>query len=233
MRSLYVVGAIGLLLSIATAFLYLSFAGTSSQSATVFVAGETFKALLTFTLVALGGALIKRAIDASLDEQRAHRSLAEQSKERQTSIIKEFVEVFSQFYSVRKLYESARRHPQMYDQRSKEYALLIKDLLKKSVDLEGRYGALKILAINHFGLLGGNLSTKNINELEKCLEDEASSFDQARYRLDLLGELYDDWRHALRDGQEIKMGDKVWENYEALLKFLVETEPPERKRTTT
>jgi hypothetical protein len=51
MRSLYVVGAVGLLLSIATAFLYLRFSGTSTQSANVFVAGETFKALLTFTLV--------------------------------------------------------------------------------------------------------------------------------------------------------------------------------------
>src|SRR5262244_3313218 len=77
MRRLYIIGAVGLLLSIATAVFCLHFARDNAQSAKSFVANETFKVLLTFTLVALGGALIKGAVDASLDEQRAHRARSE------------------------------------------------------------------------------------------------------------------------------------------------------------
>lgn len=221
MRRLYFIGTVGLLLSIATGLFYLHFARTNGQSAYVFVTGETLKALLTFTLVVLGGALIKGAIDASLEEQRTNRSHAEQSKERRTNIITEFAEIFSQFYSVRKLYESARSHPQIYDLGSEEYSILVKELLKKSVELEGRYGALKIIAINHFGLPDSDLSAKNINELEKHLIEERNTPTSIRLRFDLLGEFYDDWRHALEGKRMIGVGRQVWENYEALLKYLM------------
>jgi hypothetical protein len=85
---------------------------------------------------------------------------------RRTGIIREFIDIFSQFYSVRKLYQSARHHPQIYNQNSDEYDALTKELLKKCVELEGRYGALKMLAIYHFGLPDDDLGTKPIEVLK-------------------------------------------------------------------
>jgi hypothetical protein len=85
---------------------------------------------------------------------------------RRTGIIREFIDIFSQFYSVRKLYQSARHHPQIYNQNSDEYDALTKELLKKCVELVGRYGALKMLAIYHFGLPDDDLGTKPIEVLK-------------------------------------------------------------------
>src|SRR6516165_2882665 len=109
MRRLYVVGAFGVIGTVVAAFLYVRSA----------VFGDLFKGLFSFTLVVWGGAFIKRAIDTSLDE-----------RERRNGLIKEFIEIFSQFYSVRKLYDSARQHPQVYGQTSDECAALRKELLR-------------------------------------------------------------------------------------------------------
>ena len=224
MRRLYVVGAFGVIGTVVAAFLYVRSA----------VFGDLFKGLFSFTLVVWGGAFIKRAIDTSLDE-----------RERRNGLIKEFIEIFSQFYSVRKLYDSARQHPQVYGQTSEECAALRKELLRKSVELEGRYGALKILAINHFSLPADDLGTKKIDELmdnihqaERNVRERKDVFKNTRAlmraQFDLLGELYDEWRHALEQdcgiGQSTRIAStraygavdkKVWESYEALLSRLV------------
>ena len=231
-KLLYIVGALGFVGSLALALLHYEFTNPTIAS----FALEAFKILLTFTLIALGGASIKGAIDALLDEQRAHRALMEQKKERQADIIKEFTDIFSQFYSVRKLYHSAKDHVNIYDPSGREYAELIKRLLEKSVDLEGRYGAIKILAINHFELPLIDLSTKrpDMQELTKkvaklvdIMDDRKNRLLLIRHRLDLLGELYDEWRHALERNQKINnnvVGVAVWENYEALLTFFATAE---------
>jgi hypothetical protein len=232
MGRLYAVGAFGLLLSVATgALLYFHFGELNNSSSGAEIAGEAFKILLTFTFVALGGALIKGAVDSSLDQQRAQRSRTEQNEERQTAIIKEFVNIFSEFYSIRKLYHSARTHPHIYDLQSDEYARLVKDILKKSVELEGRYGALKILVINHFALPDENYTTKSRAELQRRIDQikdrpiQERIPESMRLRLDLLGELYDDWRHALERECSISVGAQVWEIYEALLRSLMKAHP--------
>jgi hypothetical protein len=185
--------------------------------------------------VVFGGALIKGTIDASLDEQRAYRALIEQRKERRSKIIEEFVNIFSLFYSVRKLYHSANDHADMYDPNSSDYAGLIRELLRKSTELEGRYGALKTLAIQHFGLPYSDLSTKRnriptlkarIKAPNASASDGDNDFTLIRDELDLLGELYDEWRHAFEEKRGISddVSKDVWEAYEVLLKFLATSE---------
>jgi hypothetical protein len=231
-RVLCYVGAFGFVCSVALVIIYHF--GFRHPSITLFVP-EAFKILLTFTLVALGGALIKGAIDASLDRERDKRARIEQRNERRSGILKEFSDIFSQFYSARKLYHSAKDHENIYDSNSTYYTKLIRELLRRSVDLEGRYGAVKILVIHHYHLPQNELSRKRMQELtlrvsklkESVRENAEDERILIRSRLDLLGELYDEWRHALEENKKISdsvVGAAVWENYEALLKFLAKDE---------
>jgi len=165
-RILCYVSAFGFVCSVALVIIYHF--GFRHPSITLFVP-EAFKILLTFTLVALGGALIKGAIDASLDRERDKRARIEQRNERRSGILREFSEIFSQFYSVRKLYHSAKDHESIYDSNSTYYRELIRELLRRSVDLEGRYGAVKILAIHHYHLPQNELGTKRMKMQELML----------------------------------------------------------------
>jgi hypothetical protein len=190
---------------------------------------ELFKALLVFTLAVWGGALIKNVIDEASEKQQ-----------RRDAIRKEFIEIFSQFYSVRKLYHSLMEH----NQGNAEYTTTKQELLRKSVELEGRYGGLKTLAINHLGLSVKDLGTKEVHTLvdridkaERELEEHhhrksAIVRDLIRDRFDLLGQLYDGWRHALEQDRKIGQSSRscnknidvpkeVWKNYEVLLQYLI------------
>jgi hypothetical protein len=234
-KLLYTVGTFGFIGSLVLAILHYEFPNDTIRSFSL----EAFKISFTFTLIALGGALIKGTIDALLDEQRAQRTLVEQQKERQASIVKEFAEIFSEFYSIRKLYHSAKDHRNLYDSKSTEYAELVRKLLQKSVDLEGRYGALKIFAIEHFALPRRQLSTQrpNLQELKERIPTDDGGInnperqrDVVRDRLDLLGELYDEWRHSIERDKKICdkiVGADVWKNYEALLQFFAASVPLE------
>ena len=91
------------------------------------------------------------------------------------------------------------------------------------MDLEGRFGALKILTITHFKLPHGEYQKKSIDELKQLLCEKKDERELARIRLDLLGEYYDDWRHALEQKRKIKVDDTFYRSYDWLLKFAEES----------
>ena len=139
---------------------------------------------------------------------------------RRLNILKEFADIYSEFYSLRKLYHSARSSRNgIYDSDSEDFKKLIRDILQRSVDLEGRYGALKVLAITHFNLPRGDFTQKQISELREQISKATDPCLQARSRLDLLGEYYDDWRHALEQNRKINLNDEFFREYERLLAF--------------
>lgn len=182
---------------------------------------ETYKIVLSFTLVGILGGFVKAGIDVSIAKQKDNERLYDEWEKRRTNILFEFTQIYSEFYSLRKLYHSARsENNTIYAVGTSEYKTLFRDCLNKAVDLEGRFGGLKVAIIRHFNLPMGDYGAKYIDEL---LELKAGTEEQKlvmRYSLDILGELYDDCRHALEQDRKIKMSNEMWSIYEELLGFL-------------
>jgi hypothetical protein len=195
---------------------------------------ESLKASLTFALIALGGTLIKRVVDADLEDRRAAREAAEQSMERQHAdrraaedrrreVLDELAAVFSGFYSIRKLYHSAisRRHS-VYSNDEAALLDLRRKLLLQATDLEGRYGAVKVQALISLGLHVGDLQYKTLRQLQEHIADPTTG-ERMRQRLwfDVLGEAFDGWRHALERDGEIETIGLAWQGYEHALNELM------------
>jgi hypothetical protein len=233
---LSVVAALGLLLSGG-----FSQAATSASLQIIFQ--ELLRAALTFTLIAVGGGYIKFLSDNFLEEQRTKQAKLDEREAQRRSIIEAFVNTFSGFYSLRKYYEEFTS--QVGDKEFK------KDFLVKCTELEGQYGALKVRAIQHFELPAGMFETqkicaleKELGELDKTLKETETTIDSkeavqkvqetarkaARVRLDLLGQYYDLWRHALRDDnpKEIlakPLREDLWRQYTGLLIYFQKNDP--------
>jgi hypothetical protein len=148
MRKLYLTAGISILLSATFAIFFIAFAkGVPANqlppSATVVL--ESFKILLSFSFITTGGLFVKNIIDQVLSEGQDRKIAASRREETRLEILKEFTTVYSDFYSVRKLYHSAHSsHNDIYQKGSEKYQELMCNLLQRTVDLEGRYGALKV-----------------------------------------------------------------------------------------
>lgn len=228
-------GVAAIILVVAVVTIYLCTAPTGKKNARVAtVLEESLKASLTFALIALGGSLIKRVVDADLEERRAARDAAEQLVERQHAdrraaedrrrrVLDELAAVFSGFYSVRKLYHSAisKRHS-VYSNDAAALLNLRRKLLEQATDLEGRYGAVKVQALISLGLHAGDLQYKTLGQLQERIADPETD-DCLRQRLwfDVLGEAFDGWRHALERDEEIETIGLAWGGYEQALKELM------------
>jgi hypothetical protein len=209
-----------------------------------FLYGQVFKTALTFTLIAAGGGYVKIIGDHFLEDQRNKQAELNEREAQRKSIIDAFVNTFSGFYSLRKYYESTSRVGHRRFERDKEFK---KYFLVKSTELEGQYGALKVRAIEHFELPAGDFGSQNICDLETELDNLDKTLKKtkvalsskeavrkaarkaARVRLDLLGEYYDRWRHALeRDRPEILVQPRLkrlWMQYTGLLTYFQEDDP--------
>jgi hypothetical protein len=213
---IYTAVVIGILLSLGAATGYLLSGPTSQEtpSSLQILCIELFKAALTFTLIAAGGGYIKIVGDRFLEGQRIEQAQLDKRKAERRSIIDELVNTFSGFYSLRKYYES-KSQP-----RDAEF---VKYFLEKSTELEGRFGALKVRAIQHFKLPEGVLRSQEIEGLNEDLKaatekskvmsnSPEAARQEARIRLDLLGQFYDKWRHALeKEREKILLSKKEWE----------------------
>ena len=223
MRKLYFAASIGIVLALISAMAYSILISstpvdTPSPYATILL--EAFKILLSFSLITTGGVVIKGLVDQLLSDERDRRIQATRYEETRQSILEEFADIYSDFYSIRKLYHSARSsRNNIYQIDSEEYKKLVRDILQRSVDLEGRYGALKVLAITHFNLPRGEFRKKEIPELKQQISKSEDKEKEARLRLDLLGEYYDDWRHALEQNRKIDVNDEFFLEYERLLAY--------------
>ncbi|HEX6096775.1 MAG TPA: hypothetical protein VF432_10665 [Thermoanaerobaculia bacterium] len=227
------VAAIALLATVVT--IYLGTAPTDKKDDRVAtVLEESLKASLAFALIALGGTLIKRVVDADLEERRVAREATEQIMERQHAnrraaedrrreVLNELAAVFSGFYSLRKLYHSAisTRHS-VYSNDDAALLDLRRKLLAQTTDLEGRYGAVKVQALISLDFHVGDLQYKTLHQLQEDIADTATD-DRLRQRLwfDLLGEAFDGWRHALERDVEIETIGLAWQGYEQALKALM------------
>lgn len=224
MKKLFDAAKIGVFITIIIGIVYfiLTFNSTSSSTAPPYtnLILETYKTLLTFSLITTGGIFLKAVIDQVIEKDRNNKIESARYEETRKLLLKEFTTIFSEFYSIRKLYHSAISHDNIYEKNSNDLKALIRQLLQKSVDLEGRYGSLKVLAITHFDLPRGEYQKKTIKELSQLVLAAKDKKSLARYRLDLLGESYDDWRHAFEEKRKIKVDDEFWRGYELLLKFL-------------
>ncbi len=206
MKILILASFSGFLLCVIVGIAYVHFmppVANQPEPAILFILGEIFKGLVTFTLIAVGGAFVKNELERL---------------QRRRQIIEEFVRIYSEFYSIRKLYHSALSDKNnIYVKDSADTVKLKHQLLKDCVELEGRYGALKILAITHFNFPKGDYRRKSVLELREELELATDPKNAARLKLDILGETYDDWRHALEENRKIKVIEEIWKTYEELL----------------
>jgi DNA-binding helix-hairpin-helix protein with protein kinase domain len=64
------------------------------------------------------------------------------------------------------------------------------------------------------------LGAKRVDDVRAKLDVESDAALRMRLMFDLLGEAYDDWRHALEERRKITMTEDVWSTYEKLLQFL-------------
>jgi hypothetical protein len=187
-----------------------------------FVSGELLKGAFSFVIIVIGGTVIKLVVDTSLERQRERRADAHQDHERRRAVVDELVAVYSGFYAARKLYHSAiSSHNSLYSADDEAIANLRRALLERIVELDGRYGAVKMLALTTFGLRTDFLGVKEAKQLRVEVAQEQDPKFKIRLMLDLLGEAYDDWRHALEDKRKIAMAVDVWETYEPLLQFFL------------
>jgi hypothetical protein len=228
---LYMLGLILLVWVILSVFVGFA-AWSASGNRPVFLL-ETYKLLLGFTLVGVIGVVVKAVVDARIDSEKESRKRYEEKQKEldrryeeweriRGEIVKEFTNIFSEFYSVRKLYHSAISDNNIiYDKSSKEFKILLQDCLRKTTELEGRYGALKILIIRHFGLPSGNFGFKSVSMLVEKKKTSSNERQRLRYALDILGEAYDDWRHALEKSRKIDVSES-WNAYEEIFGFLDE-----------
>ena len=160
---------------------------------------ETYKLALSFTLIGVFGALVKAAIDENISRKDDEARRYQEWENQKANILQAFIDIFSEFYSIRKLYHSAMStRNSIYTVKTPEFEALVREVLKKAVELEGRYGALKVWIIRHFNLPGGDFGYKSKQKLMELKEDpEIDLSVKHRHALDLLGEAYDDWRHAI------------------------------------
>jgi hypothetical protein len=224
MRKLVVCAGLGLVLAIVVGAFYFRLTWSVQSTnvpayANLFL--ESFKTLLTFSFVTIGSIVLKTLIDQVLERDRNKQTELNRYEETRRTILKEFATIYSEFYSLRKLYHSARsKHNTIYDSSSNEYKTLLRDLLQKSVILEGRYGALKVLIITHFDLQRGEYQMKKLSDLLLAVQTLTKPRDLVRCQLDILGECYDDWRHAFEQNRDINANTIFYKTYDQVLLFL-------------
>lgn len=227
-------GGIGLTMVLGLAYFIatMGYAANNQAPAYTVLLLEAFKTLLTFSLITTGGIALKTFIDQVLEKERNNQTETNRYEETRKLILKEFATIFSEFYSVRKLYHSAISHEALYKKNSTELNLLLRHVLQKSVDLEGRFGALKISAITHFNLPRSEYAKKKVECLLANISSTVDQGQKLRYRLDLLGECYDDWRHAVEEQRKIKVDKEFYTSYDLLLTFFENTAKHGKSCTT-
>jgi hypothetical protein len=207
MRTLLVTGFIAVTAAVVCIILILDYEPIQGmpEPSSIFILKELVKYLLAFVIVSFGGVVIRHSVDRVLMRQRSLRESAVREEEMRRTIVKEFAEIYSGFYTIRKHYDSLRKKEnKVYAELSASIPSILDDLLRRSVELEGRFGALKALSVIHFRLPTEELAeTKKIKELRGKLPKARDSRERARIQLDLIGEWYDDWRHALENGRPI------------------------------
>lgn len=192
-----------------------TFYALSRDESLRFLLAEGLKASLAFTFVAVGGALFKAVLDEHAERRTRLQTQADQWQEERKDLIRETATIFSEFYRIRKLYDSHNIIE----------GTLQQSMLRESVDLEGRYGALKVQALIHLGLPLGDFGYKPFVELHKAIDSERDPKMRGRLWFDYLSEAFDGWRHAIVQGKAIDRSAAACEAYEQVLGILMRSKP--------
>jgi hypothetical protein len=201
--------------------LYYFYPELDEDKTNVFLIKTLFTSFVTFAIITIGGLFVKTTIDFSIEKDRANKIKEERIQTLRSNFINELTQIYSGFYSIRKLYHSVLDEENLnYNNSDNEKTMLFRDLLAKSVDLEGRYGALKVNIAIYYNLELDKWGSKNIDKLNNALKKETDPKIKYRLKLDLIGEYFDEWRHSIEKEEEID--DKVFitVHYTEVLSFL-------------
>ena len=129
MKKLYIAAGIGIGLSLFFAVMYFYFTKDINLPDKLppysLLILETFKTLLTFSLVTTGGVVLKTLIDKLVESDRTRQLENSRYEDTRKIILKEFTNIYSEFYSLRKLYHSAKSQDHIYEVNSDNYKILI------------------------------------------------------------------------------------------------------------
>ena len=187
------------------------------------VATEVLKGAISLVVISVAGALAKHAVDQTLDDRREAGARAKAAEVERQGLREEFSSIFSEFYAIRKLYHSyLQDRSDLFGKGPEESIPFRRQLLEKSVALEGRFGALKVRMLDYFNISHANLGTKQEAELVRLIQVDSDAEARFRHRLDLLGEYYDDWRHGIEKGRKLREAGPIYDEYELILNRLRE-----------
>jgi hypothetical protein len=205
-----------LIVAISAAFVVSGGAGLGPS-----IAMEILKGGVALAVISAGGAIAKFVVDKELEQHRNAKTQARESELELRRIRREFASIFSEFYAIRKTYDSSVGNGSRLFASTPEDVLSFKrDLLTRSIHLEGRYGALKVQCMTFFELKHVELGTKDESVIEQELGAETDPQKRFRLQLDLLGEYYDDWRHSIEGNRRLKPSARVYKVYEDMLELL-------------
>ena len=163
---------------------------------------EGIKAFMTLVVLGIIGLLIRNWIDTKSRRKEDKEVAKNEALEFKRNIIDEYIDVFSSFYSIRKLYHSALDPKNRILDDAERKKIMI-DSLKNSTKQAGKYGTLKVRIINHYKLPKDNWDAKKIKELESGIEESEQPNEVFRMQLDLMGEYYDMWLNSIELGSHI------------------------------
>ena len=163
---------------------------------------ESIRAFLSLIVLGVMGLLIRNWIDAKGRRKEEKEIAKNESLEFKRNIIDEYINTFSVFYSIRKMYHSALEpHNEILNDEDRKQLKI--EALRSSTKQAGKYGTLKVRIINHYKLPKDNWDSKEIRELEHDIEECEQPNDIFRMQLDLLGCYYDKWLDSIERGQRI------------------------------
>lgn len=222
-----IVAAVTLVVLTGTLLLFHDYDKESEKS--IFLV-ESFKTTLSFFLITSVGLLLKNAIDSSIQRDTERKLEYHRIENLRKDMIEHFTTIYSEFYSIRKFYHSVRSlKNNIAEETSESKNDIFLRLVEKSSEKEGEYGSLKVKIIHEYSLPSGNFEMKPIEELISIINSNPEEKMKIRCQLDLLGEFYDDWRHAMESPMKRKIFEAndvnryhgfFYSTYSELLNFL-------------
>jgi hypothetical protein len=169
------------------------------------------------------GYLIKLEIAKGSKKKKNEQKEKEVRGEFRTKVIDEFINIYSGFYEIRKIYNSIITHKnQVLDLNTINN--LKEQCLKDTVKFDAKFGLLKVRLTNHYDLPKGHWEKTGIELLKTKISETPNNKykDKLRLKLDLLGEYNSLWLDSIQLGNEIEPGKDIelHELYDSLLSDL-------------
>jgi hypothetical protein len=182
---------------------------------------KAIDAVLSLFVLGFIGLLIRNWVEAKTNRKIERENKLNEAMEFKRNIVDEYINIYSEFYSIRKLYHSTLL-PTNHALEETDRKNLKIEALRSTTRHEGKYGTLKVRIINHYKLPKDNWEWKPMEDLEAEIEECQHPNVVFRTQLDLMGEYYDLWRNSIEEGKRIGVeGDeKFYKLYNDILTTL-------------